>query len=461
MGAAARGGPCTATLSSVRNQMSSVTLYIYDLSDGMARTMSGTLLGRQIDAIYHTSVVVFGLEYFYGGEGITALAPKTTPYGTPIEEIPMGETSMTKSEWDEYILSISPRFRLEDYHFMRHNCNSFTSEACQRLVGKDIPEKIRNLPDEFMDTPLGKLVAPMIDQLMGTAAAPQPPTRLQAPQPPPRSPAPAACDPFPCVMSNQPIVFTSNVLATHAPQMAQPLERAGLFTEDERRSFLEFLRLELRPALEATPRRAAPGAAAQLERIARALPALRDEEAFPLIDVLRLVCLLPGARAHEFPGAAALQAVCVRVAGSGAAHAGLCTMAARYIANSLAAGALPDTQGPAIVAALTTLLRAGNAAVVKAAAVAAVNLCIFASTASLVTPAPALAAALVHALRSSDDTKVQENLARASGRLIAATFGTGVELSEVFRSAGAEKLRQLEANTLAGKELQGILRQLE
>lgn len=35
-----------------------VKLYVYDLSNGMARAMSQSLLGTQIDAIYHTSIVV-------------------------------------------------------------------------------------------------------------------------------------------------------------------------------------------------------------------------------------------------------------------------------------------------------------------------------------------------------------------------------------------------------------------
>jgi hypothetical protein len=44
-----------------------VDLYLYDLSNGMARTMSPLLLGKQIDAIYHSGLVVYGIEYFFGG----------------------------------------------------------------------------------------------------------------------------------------------------------------------------------------------------------------------------------------------------------------------------------------------------------------------------------------------------------------------------------------------------------
>ena len=40
-----------------------VTLYLYDLSQGMAKALSKGFLGKQIDGIYHTGIVVYGYEY--------------------------------------------------------------------------------------------------------------------------------------------------------------------------------------------------------------------------------------------------------------------------------------------------------------------------------------------------------------------------------------------------------------
>jgi len=40
-----------------------IELYVYDLSKGLARTMSASFLGVQIDAVYHTSIVMEGIEY--------------------------------------------------------------------------------------------------------------------------------------------------------------------------------------------------------------------------------------------------------------------------------------------------------------------------------------------------------------------------------------------------------------
>lgn len=52
-----------------------VELYIYDLTKGMAAMMSQMLLGRHIDGIWHTAVVVYGREYFFGGQGIQSCPP--------------------------------------------------------------------------------------------------------------------------------------------------------------------------------------------------------------------------------------------------------------------------------------------------------------------------------------------------------------------------------------------------
>ncbi|KAJ9585616.1 hypothetical protein L9F63_002586, partial [Diploptera punctata] len=53
----------------------SVELYVYDLTKGAARVMSQMFLGRQIDGIWHTAIVVYGREYFFGAAGIQKCRP--------------------------------------------------------------------------------------------------------------------------------------------------------------------------------------------------------------------------------------------------------------------------------------------------------------------------------------------------------------------------------------------------
>ena len=44
---------------------------------------------HQIEAIYHTSIIVGGVEHFYGG-GIQEAVPGHTPYGQPIQVLELG-----------------------------------------------------------------------------------------------------------------------------------------------------------------------------------------------------------------------------------------------------------------------------------------------------------------------------------------------------------------------------------
>ena len=43
----------------------------------------------QVDGVWHTSVVVDGVEYFYGG-GVQQAMAGTTPYGEPVDIIYLG-----------------------------------------------------------------------------------------------------------------------------------------------------------------------------------------------------------------------------------------------------------------------------------------------------------------------------------------------------------------------------------
>ena len=73
-----------------------VQLYVYDLSHGMARSLSQSIVGQQIEAIWHTSVVAFGRE-FYFGQGICESAPGRSPHGHPLEIVEMGTACFLSS----------------------------------------------------------------------------------------------------------------------------------------------------------------------------------------------------------------------------------------------------------------------------------------------------------------------------------------------------------------------------
>lgn len=116
-----------------------VRIFVYDLSQGMASQFSQQLIGKQVDGIWHTSVIVYEKEYFYGG-GVQSDHPKSTPYGQPLREIDMGYTSIPQSTFHDFLNEIAPRFSPDKYDLFKHNCNTFANEVVMFLNGKSIPE---------------------------------------------------------------------------------------------------------------------------------------------------------------------------------------------------------------------------------------------------------------------------------------------------------------------------------
>ncbi|KAK8565210.1 hypothetical protein V6N13_020336 [Hibiscus sabdariffa] len=147
-----------------------VTLNVYDLSQGLARQLSTTLLGKAIEGIWHTGVVVYGNEYYFGG-GIQHAPVGTTPYGKPIRVVDLGVTHVPKDVFEMYLQEISPRYTAETYSLLTHNCNNFSNEVAQFLVGSGIPDYILQLPNEVMSSPMGALLMPMIQNLETTLRA--------------------------------------------------------------------------------------------------------------------------------------------------------------------------------------------------------------------------------------------------------------------------------------------------
>ncbi|CAM6103926.1 unnamed protein product [Calypogeia fissa] len=144
-----------------------VVLNIYDLSQGLASQLSASLLGKVIDGIWHTGVAVYGQEYYFGG-GIQRTPVGQTPYGRPSKVVELGTTQLPKEVFEDYLNEISPRYTQATYNVLRHNCNNFTEEISQFLVGSGIPQYILELPTEVMNSPMGGMLLPMIQQLETT-----------------------------------------------------------------------------------------------------------------------------------------------------------------------------------------------------------------------------------------------------------------------------------------------------
>ncbi|KAK2467081.1 hypothetical protein APHAL10511_001339 [Amanita phalloides] len=143
---------------------SSVKLYVYDLSNGLAKQLSRQLTGRQIDGIWHTSVVIFDKEYFYG-QGINVTLPGQSHHGSPLQMLDMGETFIDEDTFYDYITEVRNHYTADKYHLLDFNCNSFTNDVVGFLTGRSIPEFIKDLPTDFLSTPFGAALRPTIDAM--------------------------------------------------------------------------------------------------------------------------------------------------------------------------------------------------------------------------------------------------------------------------------------------------------
>lgn len=130
-------------------------------------------MGRQIDGIWHTGIVAYGKEFYFGG-GVSYDAPGATPFGkinqiisvgSPTKNVSLGFTEIPEDIFMEFLREVSPRFTQMTYHVLKHNCNNFTDECATFLLGTGIPRDIVDLPKVFMNTPLGKMVEPMLNQM--------------------------------------------------------------------------------------------------------------------------------------------------------------------------------------------------------------------------------------------------------------------------------------------------------
>lgn len=148
-----------------------VKVYVYDLSQGMAALYSPMILGTRIDAIYHTSVVVYGTEY-YIDQGIKhTLRPGTTKYGLPKEVLDMGETFVDKELLDDFLQELHTRedrkYHAVSYDLFDNNCNHFTDVVLDFLVGKNLEDRILKLPQQVLNTPNGAMLRQMIGGGLG------------------------------------------------------------------------------------------------------------------------------------------------------------------------------------------------------------------------------------------------------------------------------------------------------
>lgn len=132
-----------------------VFLRIYDLSQGMAKVISPQLLGFQIDGIWHTSIEIFGYEYYFQN-GLVCQKAGTTFYGPFVDRVSLGSTECSKEKLDEFFEISKSTWTPESYNLFENNCNNFSDFLSHFLVEKGIPSHIIELPEKVKSSPAFK-----------------------------------------------------------------------------------------------------------------------------------------------------------------------------------------------------------------------------------------------------------------------------------------------------------------
>lgn len=144
-----------------------VTLNLYDLSKGVASRLAPWLIRERLEGVWHTGIVVYGKEYYFGGD-IYFDTPGETGFGKPRISVSLGSTLRQRDELHAFIVDEQkPIFNRESYDAARNNCNHFTDRVSMFLIGRHIPEDVLNQPDLLVKTTVGRMLRPVLTQVLG------------------------------------------------------------------------------------------------------------------------------------------------------------------------------------------------------------------------------------------------------------------------------------------------------
>eukprot|EP00759_Apiculatamorpha_spiralis_P001011 PhF_6_TR10391/c0_g1_i2/m.16243 len=136
-----------------------VTLFMYDLSQGMAAVMGPALIGKPVEAIWHTGIVINGTEYYFdGGVGIASGPAGRTRFGNPLRRHRLGTTTRSLSEFQEWNRDMMRgRFSPYGYDLLNNNCNHYSAAAAEFLGVGQLPSTVTAMVGELMASPLGQM----------------------------------------------------------------------------------------------------------------------------------------------------------------------------------------------------------------------------------------------------------------------------------------------------------------
>jgi desumoylating isopeptidase 1 len=166
----------SSTSPSSSTSSNEVILAVYDLSRGMARSLSAQILGGPeyaIDMVPHTGLVVYGSEYFFGaGAGIQREDPgafRRSRDMNPVQLVSLGRTRVAQADFERWChdRTADGSYGGLSYDLLRRNCNNFSNDAARHglQLNQGVPEWILQVPQKFLSSPMGMMMRPMLENM--------------------------------------------------------------------------------------------------------------------------------------------------------------------------------------------------------------------------------------------------------------------------------------------------------
>ena len=145
-----------------------VSLISYDISGRATKNLSRILFGQKIEGIWHTSILAFGYEWWYGGDCFQS-RPFSTPFGTTPDKVEdLGETTRSLMELKEFIRSkMRKKYNYNSYDVINNNCNNFSNDVSIFLTHSGIRKTIISLPGDLLSGGLAKVLRPFLNKWLG------------------------------------------------------------------------------------------------------------------------------------------------------------------------------------------------------------------------------------------------------------------------------------------------------
>ncbi|CAN0546639.1 unnamed protein product, partial [Ectocarpus sp. 12 AP-2014] len=233
-----------------------------------------------------TGIIVYGKEYFFGG-GLQSMPHEqfVQMHGGvgPTEYIELGSTDLTQELFEDFNREVQPRFTAQTYDLMKHNCNTYSNEASQFLLGKGIPEYIVNLPQEVLNSPMGGMLRPLLEQMTTQMNGADPYSALHHQQ---QQQQLAGAGSGAGAAASQPTQTPGAAAAAAAEQRAAAAGASAADPPQCKTDGFPILDKHTKPLVGSDTAKAAPGVVARVKALGATVDGLLPEEEMAVLDAL-------------------------------------------------------------------------------------------------------------------------------------------------------------------------------